>query len=189
MNKNINSIKKFQFFEPERFDPKQMTQEKQNLLRNQFKDYTLNDFTPVHMVVKNKFIFLAGQISGGPIPEIKRQFRLIKLQNNFIIDEYVLFSDSLITFDFLESGANIFLIALGTELRADQEKSSAKVNENCFDKKYFLDKDFYENKVIPTPNSILTLKIIDFTAFLNQTNAEKYQLLDSSIKLFHWNFT
>ena len=142
MNNSLKGIKKFSFFEiekPEKF-------ENQTSL-----NYNLNDITPVAFKIYNKYYYIAGKLKG----DNDKLFRIVKIHpSGKIIKEYTPFTDSILDFDIIPSERNIYFIIIGTDLRNEEEKSVAKVEINENNK---IDKI----KVIPTPNSIPSIKFFE----------------------------
>ena len=157
MNKSLSTIKKFQFFDVDKGDAEGNKQP-------QSISYTLNQMTPVVMRVYSKLYFVSCQLKPN------EPLRLVKIhQCGRLLDEYVPFTDTIIDFDFTDIDGKMYLVALGTDLKnPETEKCTALVemkqsnqvnNQNSI-------------KVTPTPNSIPSIKIFEFSKFIEKTNAE-----------------
>ena len=162
MTKSLSTIKKFQFFDVEKFeaDPNQNKQ-------IQSVDYNLNNITPVQFRVYNKLYFICGQVKR----DNSTSFRFVKIHPcGKIIDEYIPFSDSIIDFDIKDLDGKTFLIIVGTDLKnPETEKSVAKAEMKQGGQ---FSKESSTVKVSPTENSIPSIKIFDFSKFIEKTNCE-----------------
>lgn len=162
INKSINAYRKFQFFEVEKpnEDPSSKLMPSVN--------YSLDSMTPIEMRVHNKLHFVNGQLRGDPK---KNLFRIVKVQTTTgkVIDEYIPFNDTVIDFDLKEVDGKTYLVAVGTDLKDpenDKREASAALiqNDNI--------KGMFTPKVTPSPNSIASIKIFDFTKCIEKTNCE-----------------
>ena len=160
MAKSLSTIKKFQFMDIEKVEPDQNKQ-------FQSVDYNLNNIIPVEFRVYNKLYFVCGNVKKNfSIP-----FRIVKIhQCGKIIDEYIPFSDSIIDFDIKDLEGKTYLIVLGTDLKnPETEKSNAKAEMKQSNQ---FSKDSSVVKVLPSENSIPSIKIFDFSKFIEKTNCE-----------------
>lgn len=161
MNKNISTFKKFQFFEQEK-----ATEIEGNKQQLQSVDYNLSTFSPVELRVHNKLYYLNGQKRG----DIKTNlFRIVKINPLMkIIDEYIPFNDSIIDFDIKDLDGKTYLIALGTDLK------NSEVDERCskIEQNNQLNKEITSIRVVPSPKSIPSIKIFDFSKYVEKTNCE-----------------
>ena len=161
MNKSINAYKKFQFFEPEK-----PNEDPSNKLMPSVK-YTLDSMTPIEMRVNNKLHFVNGQKKDDPKDNL---FRIVKVQTNGkVIDEYIPFSDTVIDFDLKDVDGKTYLVAVGTDLK-DPEKDKREATAALIQNDNI--KGMFTAKVTPTPNSIPSIKIFDFTKCIEKTNCE-----------------
>ena len=161
MNKSINAYKKFQFFEPEK-----PNEDPSNKLMPSVK-YTLDSMTPIEMRVNNKLHFVNGQKKDDPKDNL---FRIVKVQTNGkVIDEYIPFSDTVIDFDLKDVDGKTYLVAVGTDLK-DPEKDKREATAALIQNDNI--KGMFTVKVTPTPNSIPSIKIFDFTKCIEKTNCE-----------------
>ena len=161
MNKSLSTIKKFQFFDVDKGDAdnKQM----------QSVSYNLNIMTPVVLRVYNKLYYVNGQLKGDEKQNLNR-FRLVKIHPcGKIIDEYIPFSDTIIDFDIKDLDGKIYLIALGTDLKNPSDKFSGSAEIKQGNSLY---KEQNTVKVTTSPDSIPSIKIFEFTQFVEKTNAE-----------------
>ena len=163
MNKSLSTIKKFQFFDLEKLEPDGNKQQ-------QSVTYNLSNMNTVKFRVYNKLYYVSGQLKGDQQKNLNR-FRLVKLHPcGKIIDEYIPFSDSIIDFDIKDLDGKTYLIALGTDLKDPKsDEFTAKVelkqtNQNS--------KEITTIKVSTSTNSIPSIKIFDFSKFVEKTNCE-----------------
>ena len=170
MSKNVNTFKKFQFFFDAEKENKQNA-EKPNLLKQSTKDYCLKDITPIEMKAYNQLLYLCGQVTANKISYSKNRFRIVKIQGQRIIDEYMPFTDSIIDFDIIDIGETTYLVVLGTDLKSenDETNASAQIDES---NQLSGNKDKINIKVVPTKNSIPSVKIFDFSKCVAKTNLE-----------------
>ena len=149
-NKNIQGIKKFKFF----------TEKTEEIDKNQkFLDYSLNDMTIGYAKMYNKFFYISGKLKKAKKPKAQRLFRIGKFNSSGkVIEEYIPFTDSIISFDIINNEGKPFLVALGTDLRNkdDQSKSEIKIAG---------DSKGETSKIIIniTPGSIPSIKLFDLT--------------------------
>ena len=148
-NKNLQGIKKFKFFEdkPEEFD--------KNL---KFLSYNLNDISIAYSKYYDKFLYISGKPKNSkkfPNPNL---FRILKVHPcGKIIEEYIPFTDCIISFDIINNEGKPYLVALGTDLRKG-EKPKPEVEIKGKDKK-----ELEKNIINPTPGSIPSIKLFDLT--------------------------
>ena len=164
-NKNLQGIKKFKFFEPEKPDEP----DKQKGI------YTLNEMVPVTFRVYDKFYYVSGKLKGDKKTNNTKLFRIAKvLPNGKVITEYVPFTDSIIDFDIIKSEEKTYLVAIGTDLRSkeDESQSKAEIKEN---------KQIEKIKVIPTANTIPSIKFFDLNDLKTEIE-EKNEIEDENKK-------
>ena len=162
MNKSLSTIKKFQFFDLEKLEPDGNKQQ-------QSVSYNLSNMNTVQLRVYNKLYYVSGQLKGDPKKNLNR-FRLVKLHPcGKIIDEYIPFSDSIIDFDIKDLDGKTYLIALGTDLRNPSDEFGAKVEMKQSNQ---ISRESSSIKVNTTENSVPSIKIFDFSKFVEKTNCE-----------------
>ena len=148
-NKNLQGIKKFKFFEdkPEEFDKNQ-----------KFLGYSLSDISIAYSKYFNKFLYIAGKPKKDKKAPNPNLFRIVKVHSSGkILEDYIPFTDSIISFDIINNEGRPFLVALGTDLRkGEKSKSEIKIKGNG---KEEIDKIV----VIPTQGSIPSIKLFDLT--------------------------
>ena len=148
-NKNLQGIKKFKFFEdkPEEFDKNQ-----------KFLGYNLSDISIAYSKYFNKFLYIAGKPKKDKKAPNPNLFRIVKVHSSGkILEDYIPFTDSIISFDIINNEGRPFLVALGTDLRkGEKSKSEIKIKGNG---KEEIDKIV----VIPTQGSIPSIKLFDLT--------------------------
>ena len=163
MNKSLSTIKKFQFFDLEKLEPDGNKQQ-------QSVTYNLSNMNTVQFRVYNKLYYVSGQLKGDQKKNLNR-FRLVKLHPcGKIIDEYIPFSDSIMDFDIKDLDGKTYLIALGTDLKnPDSDEFTAKVEMKQSSQ---ISKESSTIKVSPSKGSIPSIKIFDFSKFVEKTNCE-----------------
>ena len=150
MNSNLKGIKKFAFFEIEK--PESL--ENQEPLK-----YSLNDIIPITLRIYDKYYYLAGKLKDD-----KNPFKIVKIHpSGKIIKEYIPFTDCIIDFDIIKSEGNPNFVIIGTDLRNEKDKSTAKAE---------IKGNHELNKIIvnPSPNSIPSIKIFELSS---QNDTEK----------------
>ena len=163
MSKSLSTIKKFQFFDIEKVEPDGNKQ-------IQSVNYNLNSMNPVDFKVCNKLYFVCGQVKGDT-KFAGNQFRLVKIhQCGKIIDEYAPFSDTIINFDIKDIDGKIYLIALGTDFKdLENQKITSKVEMK---QPSLTNKELTSAKVTPSEEIIPSIKIFDFSNFVEKTNCD-----------------
>ena len=162
MNKSLSTIKKFQFFDLEKLEPDGNKQQ-------QSVSYNLSNMNTVQFRVYNKLYYVCGQLKGDQKKNLNR-FRLVKLHPcGKIIDEYIPFSDTIMDFDIKDLDGKTYLIALGTDLKEPTTEFTAKVDMK---QSAQISKESSTIKVTPTQDSIPSIKIFDFSKFVEKTNCE-----------------
>ena len=169
MNKSLSTIKKFQFFDLEKSakcDSKLSS-----------VGYKLLNMVPIEMKVYNKYYYIIGQLKLDQKNEFNR-FRLVKIHpDGTIMDEYIPFSDTIMSFNILDLDGKTYLIALGTDLtnpeKEDQFEAKVEIKQGNQ-----LTKEQNFEKITPSRNSFPSIKIYDFSNFSEKTNAELYQWQD-----------
>ena len=165
MSKSLSTIKKFQFFDVEKVEADGSKQ-------IQSVNYNLNAMNTVEFRVFNKLHFVCGQLKSDA-KLVANRFRIVKVHPcGKIIDEYAPFSDSIINFDIKDLDGKVYLITLGTDLKeqnTDPEKPKARVEMK---EPSQTNKEITSAKVFPTENSIPSIKIYDFSNFVEKTNCE-----------------
>ena len=169
MNKSLSTIKKFQFFDLEKSakcDSKLSS-----------VGYKLLNMVPIEMKVYNKYYYIIGQLKLDQKNEFNR-FRLVKIHpDGTIMDEYIPFSDTIMSFNILDLDGKTYLIALGTDLtnpeKEDQFEAKVEIKQGNQ-----LTKEQNFEKITPSKNSFPSIKIYDFSNFSEKTNAELYQWQD-----------
>ena len=165
-NKNLQGIKKFKFFEPEK--PEELEGQKPLF-------YSLNEMTPVTLRIHDKYYYVAGKIKGDKRTNNTKLFRIVKVHPiGKIIEEYIPFTDCIIDFDIVKSEGKPYFVVIGTDLKNKDDKSTAKVeikgNSNV-------------NKIIvsPSENSIPSIKFFDMTNLQTEVE-EKNEIEDEKNK-------
>ena len=162
MNKSLSTIKKFQFFDLEKLEPDGNKQQ-------QSVSYNLSNMNTVQFRVYNKLYYVCGQLKGDQKKNLNR-FRLVKLHPcGKIIDEYIPFSDTIMDFDIKDLDGKTYLIALGTDLKEPTTEFTAKVDMK---QSAQISKESSTIKVTPTQDSIPSIKIFEFSKFVEKTNCE-----------------
>ena len=165
-NKNLQGIKKFKFFEPEK--PEELEGQKPLF-------YSLNEMTPVTLRIHDKYYYVAGKIKGDKRTNNTKLFRIVKVHPiGKIIEEYIPFTDCIIDFDIVKLEGKPYFVVIGTDLKNKDDKSTAKVeikgNSNV-------------NKIIvsPSENSIPSIKFFDMTNLQTEVE-EKNEIEDEKNK-------
>ena len=165
-NKNLQGIKKFKFFEPEK--PEELEGQKPLY-------YSLNDMIPITLRIHDKYYYVAGKLKGDKRTNNTKLFRIVKVHPiGKIIEEYIPFTDCIIDFDIVKSEGKPYFVVIGTDLKNKDDKSTAKVeikgNSNV-------------NKIIvsPSENSIPSIKFFDMTNLQTEVE-EKNEIEDEKNK-------
>ena len=171
MNKSLSTIKKFQFFD---LDKSGKADQKLSSV-----GYKLTNIIPIEMRVYNKYYYICGQLR---LDNNKHnRFRLIKIHpdGTTIMDEYIPFTDTINNFNILDVDGKTYLVILGTDLKnPETDKFEGKVEVKPNNQ---LGKDHSSPKILPTPNSIPSVKIFDFTNYAEKTNVEINQWQEAVI--------
>ena len=150
-NKNLQGIKKFKFFEPE--PPEQLENQKP-------LHYTLNEMTPVTLKVHDKFYYVSGRLKGDKKTNNTKLFRIAKVHpTGKIVEEYIPFTDCILDFDIQKYEGKPYIVAIGTDLRNNDDKSEAKAE---------IKGNNEVNKIVVTPSKIgvPSIKFFDLTNLL-----------------------
>ena len=178
MSKSLGAIKKFSFFDIEKTGKAEL-----NLSS---VDYKLSNLIPVSFKVYNKYFYVSGQLNLDKSIkkdknklDIYNRFRLLKVHpDGNIMDEYIPFNDTIIDFNILNVDGRTYLVAVGTDL-----KSPGDMFEGEIEKKQGKQINLSSPKVIPSPNSIPSVKIIDFSENVEKTNADLFQWEKTKVKI------
>ena len=149
-NKNLQGIKKFKFFEekPEEFDKSQKC-----------LSYNLNDISIAYSKYYDKFLYISGKPKKNKKAPNPNQFRIVKVHSSGkIIEEYIPFTDCIISFDIINNEGKPYLVALGTDLRKGEISKSEIVEIKGKDKK-----ELEKIVINPTTGSIPSIKLFDLT--------------------------
>ena len=165
-NKNLQGIKKFKFFEPE--PPEQLENQKP-------LHYTLNEMTPVTLKVHDKFYYVSGRLKGDKKTNNTKLFRIAKVHpTGKIVEEYIPFTDCILDFDIQKYEGKPYIIAIGTDLRNNDDKSEAKAE---------IKGNNEVNKIVVTPSKtgVPSIKFFDLTNLLYEVE-EKNVIEDENKK-------
>ena len=148
-NKNLQGIKKFRFFGEDKSEEPDKNQK--------FLKPNLNDMIPTTLRIYDKYYYVSGQLKEDKLTNNTKLFRIAKVHPiGKIIEEYVPFTDCIIDFDIIKIDNKPYLIAIGTDLKSKEDKSTAKAEIKP-------NKETKKIVVKPTPNTIPSIKIFDMS--------------------------
>ena len=149
MNAGLKGVKKFKFFEQEKsekFDEKEKS-----------LNYNLSDMIPVTFRIHEKYYYVSGKLKEDKNFHPQKPFIIAKMHpSEKIIEEYFPFTDCIIDFDFVKFENTTYLVAIGTDFKNKEVKSTAKAE---------IQGNKQSNKIIvtPSPQSIPSVKIFSLT--------------------------
>ena len=118
-NKNLQGIKKFRFFVEDKSEEPDKNQK--------FLKPNLNDMIPTTLRIYDKYYYVSGQLKEDKLTNNTKLFRIAKVHPiGKIIEEYVPFTDCIIDFDIIKIDNKPYLIAIGTDLKSKEDKSTAQ---------------------------------------------------------------
>ena len=166
-NKNLQGIKKFNFFKEEKIEDADKNQK--------FLPYNLNHLTPTTLRIYDKYYYVSGKLKEDKSANKQNLFRIVKVnQSGKLLEEYVPFTDSIIDFDIIKFDNKPYIVAIGTDLKSKEDKSQAKAKINP-------NKEIRKIEVVPTPDTISCIKIFDMSN--PQTEVEqKNEIVDEKKK-------
>ena len=165
-NKNLQGIKKFKFFEPEK--PEELEGQKPLY-------YSLNDMIPITLRIYDKYYYVAGKLKGDKRTNNTKLFRIVKIHPiGKIIEEYIPFTDCIIDFDIVKSEGKPYFVVIGTDLKNKDDKSTAKVEIQG-------NSNVNKIKIETSENSIPSIKFFDMTNLQTEVE-EKNEIEDEKNK-------
>ena len=165
-NKNLQGIKKFKFFEPEK--PEELEGQKPLY-------YSLNDMIPITLRIYDKYYYVAGKLKGDKRTNNTKLFRIVKIHPiGKIIEEYIPFTDCIIDFDIVKSEGKPYFVVIGTDLRNKDDKSEAKIE-------ILGNSNVNKVKIEPSGNGVPSIKFFDMTNLQTEVE-EKNEIEDEKNK-------
>ena len=165
-NKNLQGIKKFKFFEPEK--PEELEGQKPLY-------YSLNDMIPITLRIYDKYYYVAGKLKGDKRTNNTKLFRIVKIHPiGKIIEEYIPFTDCIIDFDIVKSEGKPYFVVIGTDLRNKDDKSEAKIE-------ILGNSNVNKVKIEPSGSGVPSIKFFDMTNLQTEVE-EKNEIEDEKNK-------
>ena len=165
-NKNLQGIKKFKFFEPEK--PEELEGQKPLY-------YSLNDMIPITLRIYDKYYYVAGKLKGDKRTNNTKLFRIVKIHPiGKIIEEYIPFTDCIIDFDIVKSEGKLYFVVVGTDLRNKDDKSEAKIE-------ILGNSNVNKVKIEPSGSGVPSIKFFDMTNLQTEVE-EKNEIEDEKNK-------
>ncbi len=165
-NKNLQGIKKFKFFEPEK--PEELEGQKPLY-------YSLNDMIPITLRIYDKYYYVAGKLKGDKRTNNTKLFRIVKIHPiGKIIEEYIPFTDCILDFDIVKSEGKPYFVVIGTDLRNKDDKSEAKIE-------ILGNSNVNKVKIEPSGSGVPSIKFFDITNLQTEVE-EKNEIEDEKNK-------